>query len=64
MINEFRVGFNRYFNTLDDGQFTYPGLDAFPNLILLDLGGNGLQLGPDSKLPSSPFRTSTRASIT
>jgi Carboxypeptidase regulatory-like domain len=51
VINEFRVGFNRYFNTLPDGGFSYPGLDAFPNLVLLDLGGNGLQLGPDSQAP-------------
>ena len=51
VINEFRVGFNRYFNTLPDGNFAYPGLDAFPNLILLDLGGNGLQIGPDSQAP-------------
>jgi hypothetical protein len=51
VINEFRVGFNRYFNDLPDGGFKYPGLDAFPNLILLDLGGNGLQLGPDSQAP-------------
>jgi hypothetical protein len=51
VINEFRVGFNRYFNTLPDGGFKYPGLDAFPNLILFDLGGNGLQIGPDSQAP-------------
>jgi hypothetical protein len=51
VINEFRVGFNRYTNTLPDGGFKYPGLDAFPNLILLDLGGNGLQIGPDSQAP-------------
>src|SRR3984893_16460730 len=51
IINEFRVGFNRYYNILPDGNFKYPGLDAFPNLILLDLGGNGLQIGPDSQAP-------------
>jgi hypothetical protein len=51
VINEFRVGFNRYFNQLPAGNFAYPGLDAFPNLILLDLGGNGLQIGPDSNAP-------------
>jgi hypothetical protein len=51
VINEFRIGFNRYFNQLPDGNFAYPGLDAFPNLILLDLGGNGLQIGPDSQAP-------------
>ena len=51
ILNEFRVGFNRYYNILPDGNFKYPGLDAFPNLILLDLGGNGLQIGPDSQAP-------------
>ncbi len=51
VINEFRVGFNRYYNSLPDGNFKYPGLDAFPNLIMLDLGGNGLQIGPDSQAP-------------
>ncbi|HEY6181375.1 MAG TPA: carboxypeptidase regulatory-like domain-containing protein [Terriglobales bacterium] len=51
VLNEFRVGFNRYLNQLPDGNFKYPGLDAFPNLILLDLGGNGLQIGPDSQAP-------------
>ncbi len=51
ILNEFRVGFNRYFNNTPAGSFQFPGLDAFPNLILLDLGGNGLQLGPDSNAP-------------
>ena len=51
VLNEFRVGFNRYYNTLPDGNFSYAGLDSFPNLILLDLGGNGLQIGPDSQAP-------------
>jgi len=51
ILNEFRVGYNRYFNNLPDGNFKYPGLDAFPNLILLDLGGSGLQIGPDSQAP-------------
>ena len=51
ILNEFRVGFNRYFNDTPDGNFQFPGLDAFPNLIMLDLGGNGLQIGPDSQAP-------------
>jgi hypothetical protein len=50
VVNEFRVGFNRYANTTPDGNFKYPGLDSFPNIILFDLGG-GLQLGPDSNAP-------------
>ena len=40
VINEFRIGFNRYFNQLPAGNFTYPGLDAFPNL---DPAGPGWQ---------------------
>jgi hypothetical protein len=55
-LNEFRVGYNRYENQTPDGNFQYPGLDAFPNLILLDLGGNGLQLGPDSQAPQFTFQ--------
>src|SRR5579864_3767495 len=44
VLNEFRIGYNRYYNLLPDGGFKYPGLDAFPNIVLFDLGGNGLQL--------------------
>jgi hypothetical protein len=51
VVNEFRVGFNRYANTLDSGKFSFPGLDAFPNIVLIDLGSSGLQLGPDSQSP-------------
>jgi hypothetical protein len=50
VINEFRVGFNRYANTTLDGGFKFPGLDAFPNVTFNDLG-SGLNVGPD---PNSP----------
>ncbi len=50
VINELRVGFNRYANTLPDGGFQFPGLDAFPNITLNDLG-SGLNIGPDSQSP-------------
>lgn len=49
--NEFRVGYNRYFNTYPAGNFAFPGLDAFPNLQFNDLGQ--LQLGPDPNAPQS-----------
>jgi len=48
--NEFRVGFNRYKNNITVGNFKYPGLDAFPNVTLNDLG-NGLDIGPDDNAP-------------
>ena len=50
VINELRVGFNRYVNTTPDGGFTFPGLDSFPNITFNDLG-SGLDVGPD---PNSP----------
>jgi hypothetical protein len=50
VTNEFRVGFNRFDETLPAGNFSFPGLDAFPNITLLDLG-NGLAIGPDPNAP-------------
>ena len=48
LTNEFRVGFNRFTQTIDTGNFAYPGLDSFPNLEFFDLN---LQLGPDPNGP-------------
>jgi hypothetical protein len=50
VLNEFRVGFNRYANTTPSGNFAYPGLDVFPNILLFDLG-SGLNIGPDGNAP-------------
>jgi len=49
VLNEFRIGFNRYSNTTPTGNFAYPGLDAFPNVLLNDLGG--VNIGPDPNGP-------------
>ena len=50
LLNEFRVGFNRYDNVTPVGTQKYPGLDAFPNIVLDDLGG-GMNIGPDPNAP-------------
>jgi len=50
LTNEFRVGFNRFDENIPAGNFSYPGLDAFPNITLHDLG-NGLNVGPDPNAP-------------
>ena len=50
ILNEFRVGFNRYANTTPVGSQSYPGLDAFPNIVLDDEGA-GLNIGPDPNAP-------------
>ena len=48
LTNEFRVGFNRFTSIIDTGNFSYPGLDSFPNIELFDLN---LQIGPDPNGP-------------
>jgi hypothetical protein len=47
--NELRVAFTRNFNSIQAGNFTFPGLSMFPNLAFDDLS---LQLGPDPNTPS------------
>ncbi len=51
LTNEFRIGYNRYSNNLTSGNFSFPGLDQFPNLIFFDQGGNSTNYGPDSNAP-------------
>jgi hypothetical protein len=49
LTNELRLGYNRFAQILSSGNFSFPGLDSFPNLQFNDLGQ--LQVGPD---PSAP----------
>ena len=49
LTNEARIGFNRHSNTLGAGNFTFPGLDQFPNLVFYDQGG--VNYGPDGNAP-------------
>ncbi len=49
LTNEFRLGFNRYSNTLGAGNFTYPGLDQFPTFQFYDQGF--ITVGPDGNAP-------------
>ena len=49
LTNEFRIGFNRYDNTLTSGNFNYPGLDQFPYIQYLDMGS--LTVGADGNAP-------------
>jgi hypothetical protein len=54
VLNEFRVGFNRYSNITPAGNFKYPGLDSFPNILLNNL--NGVNIGPDSNAPQETIQ--------
>jgi Carboxypeptidase regulatory-like domain len=49
LTNEFRIGYNRYSNTLTAGNFTYPGLDAFPTFQFYDQ--DTISMGPDTNAP-------------
>jgi hypothetical protein len=54
VLNEFRVGYNRYANILPAGNFKFPGLDAFPNLLFNDLGG--VNVGPNPNAPQETIQ--------
>ncbi len=53
LANEIRVGFNRYFAQVQIGNFSFPGLDQFPNLQFFDLN---LQLGPNPVGPQGTIQ--------
>jgi hypothetical protein len=51
LTNEFRFGYNRYNDNIPSGDYAFPGLDAFPNIIIQnDLA---LQIGPFESAPQS-----------
>ncbi len=54
LTNELRLGFNRFAQIFDSGNFSFPGLDSFPNLQFNDLGQ--LQVGPDPNAPQSAIQ--------
>ncbi len=59
LTNEFRLGYNRYFNTTPAGNFAFPGLDSFPNITLYSLGG--LDIGPDPNAPQFTIQNTYQA---
>jgi Carboxypeptidase regulatory-like domain len=48
IVNEFRAGFNRYYNVYGVPNIKFPGLDAFPNIVIFELG---VDIGPDPNAP-------------
>ncbi|HXS97430.1 MAG TPA: carboxypeptidase-like regulatory domain-containing protein [Candidatus Limnocylindrales bacterium] len=49
VVNEFRLGYQRYNDSVPSGDYSFPGLDAFPNIVIAnDLN---VQLGPYSTSP-------------
>ncbi len=58
LTNEFRLGFNRNASVTPAGNFSFPGLDSFPNLFFVD---TGLQIGPDPNAPQSGVQNTYQA---
>ena len=54
LINEVRVGFNRYYNITPSGNFNFPCLAQLPNLTVYDQ--NFLNYGPDGNAPQSTIQ--------
>jgi hypothetical protein len=54
LSNEARIGFNRFAQTVPAGNFTFSGLDMFPNLTLYDQGG--INIGPDPNAPQGTIQ--------
>lgn len=51
LLNEFRFGYSRYNDTTPSGNFSFPGLDTFPNIYIQnDLNA---QLGPYTGSPAA-----------
>jgi Carboxypeptidase regulatory-like domain len=54
LTNEVRVGYNRYSNVTPSGNYSFPGLDSFPNLTFVDQGF--INYGPDGNAPQSTLQ--------
>ena len=48
LVNEFRLGYNRDSSVDSVGSQKFPGLDAFPNIVIYELG---VEIGPDPNAP-------------
>jgi hypothetical protein len=53
LINEARLGYSRFSQVYSAGNFSYPGLDSFPNITLYDIG---VDIGPDDNAPQSTIQ--------
>jgi carboxypeptidase family protein len=54
LSNELRLGFNRSYGRVSTGNFKFPGLDSFPDLLFDEL--NTLQMGPDPNGPQFGYQ--------
>lgn len=53
ITNELRLGYNRYYNITGVGPQKFPGLDAFPNVTIDEMGVN---VGPNPNAPQETIQ--------
>ncbi len=58
LLNEFRLGFHRNTSFTTTGNFSFPGLDQFPNIVITSLN---LQVGPDPNGPQFTINNTYQA---
>lgn len=58
LTNEFRLGYNRFSQIIPAGNFSFPGLDQFPNITIDSLTAN---IGPDPNAPQSTVQNTYQA---
>jgi hypothetical protein len=51
LVNELRLAYNRYDSNTTIPSASFPGLSAFPNIVIGEL--NGMQMGPDPQGPQA-----------
>jgi hypothetical protein len=56
LVNEARLGYNRWANITTAGNFSFPGLDTFPNLNPGYYDLDAYQIGPDGNAPQSTLQ--------
>jgi hypothetical protein len=64
VVNEFRAGYNRLFTETPVPSIKFPGLDAFPNIDIFELGGVNNTFGPDPNGPQSTVQNQYQLSNT
>jgi hypothetical protein len=63
LTSEFRLGYNRYYNTTPVPSTGYfPGMNVFPNLTFDDL--DGVNIGPDPNAPQATIQNTYQGSET
>jgi len=61
ITNEFRLGFNRFTQYFNSGNFSFPGLDSYPNLLIGFGEGFGIQFGADPNAPQFAVQNTYQA---